>query len=122
MRDNASGPVFDRFVFTALDQQERRKRFWTSTTARSGLAGFVGVILSIVALRLLYGVVVTLLHGSEGTFALALIGGLGIAIAIKVIAYWYTTRINRRVDSPGLRALRADALTDIYASAAAMAA
>lgn len=83
-------------------------------------AFLVGIILIIVALRLLCGVIVTLLHGSEGTFALALIGGLGIAIAIKAVVYWYTTRINRRVDSPGLRALRADALTDIYASTAAM--
>lgn len=65
-------------------------------------AFLVGVILIIVALRLLYGVVIALLHGPEGTFALALIGGLGIAIAIKTVVYWYTTRINRRVDSPGL--------------------
>lgn len=83
-------------------------------------AFLVGIVLIIVALRLLYDIVGTLLHGSEGTFALALIGGLGIAIAIKVVLYWYTTRINQRVDSTGLRALRADALTDIYASAAAV--
>lgn len=83
-------------------------------------AFLVGIVLIIVALRLLYRVIVALSHGLEGTFALALIGGLGIAIAIKVVVYWYTTRINWRVDSPGLRALRADALTDIYASAAAV--
>lgn len=83
-------------------------------------AFLVGIVLIIVALRLLYGVVVTLLHGAEGAFALALIGGLGIAIVIKVVVYWYTTRINRRLDSTGLRALRADALTDIYATTAAV--
>lgn len=83
-------------------------------------AFLVGLVLIVLALRLLYGVALSVLHGPEGTFALALVGGLGIAIAIKTVAYWYTTRVNRRVDSTGLRALRADALTDIYASAAAV--
>lgn len=83
------------------------------------LAAFlVGIILVVVALRLLYGAGSAVFGEPQSVFSMVLLASLGVAIVLKSIAFGYTKRVNRRVDSPGLRALSADAVTDIYASTA----
>lgn len=78
----------------------------------------VSVILLIVAGGLLYEVTLAIIDGPEGQYSDLLLTAVGIAIVLRLVGYWYTDRINRELDAPGLRALTKDAKSDVYASLA----
>jgi cation diffusion facilitator family transporter len=79
----------------------------------------VGVTLIVLAGNLLYETVGALREGSSVVFSLALLGGLAFAVADMVAVYWYTVRVNERLNSPSLHALAVDCLNDVYTSLAA---
>jgi len=81
---------------------------------------FVGATLVVLAAKFLGDAVAALRTGPSITFSLALAAGLAFAIADMTVVYWYTQRTNRDLDSPGLRALAADCLNDVYTSMAAV--
>ncbi|MFB6110493.1 MAG: cation diffusion facilitator family transporter [Halodesulfurarchaeum sp.] len=81
---------------------------------------FVGVTLLGLAAKILWDAIQSIRLGAEIQFNLLLVLGLVVAIADMVAVYWYTDRVNERVESPGLRALASDTLNDIYTSFAAV--
>ena len=81
----------------------------------------VGATLIVLALKLFYDTVNTVVTGSTSVrFSLALVFGLGFAIAAMLFAYRYTQRVNETVNSPSLEALALDCLNDVYTSMAAV--
>ncbi|USZ67328.1 cation diffusion facilitator family transporter [Halorussus salilacus] len=82
---------------------------------------FVGGVLVLLGFKLLYDAGRSLAEGSEARYGALLVVGLGFALANRVACYWYTKRTNRDLDSPGLRALAADSLNDVYTTLAAFA-
>lgn len=81
---------------------------------------FVGGTLVLLGLLLLYDSATALLAGSEARFGGVLLVGLAFALANRFACYLYTERVNESVDSPGLRALAADARNDVYTTVAAL--
>jgi cation diffusion facilitator family transporter len=81
---------------------------------------FVGAVIIILGLNLLYESVTGLLQGSTVTFSPILIGALAFAMVDMYLVYWYTRRMNKGIDAPALRALAADCLNDLYTTVAAI--
>jgi len=81
---------------------------------------FVGSVIVLLGLNLLYESLVGLLEGSDVVFSPLLIGALLFAMADMYLLYWYTTRVNEWVDSSALAALAVDCRNDIYTSIAAL--
>ncbi|WP_276300634.1 cation diffusion facilitator family transporter [Halorussus lipolyticus] len=82
---------------------------------------FVGGVLVLLGLKLLVDSGKSLLAGPEAEYSVVLVAGLGFALLDRLGCYWYTVRVNRRVQSSSLRALAADSLNDIYTTLAAFA-
>ena len=81
---------------------------------------FVGSVIVLLGLNLLYESVTGLIEGVDVTFSPFLIGALLFAIADMYLVYRYTTRVNQLVDSTALAALAIDCRNDIYTSLAAL--
>lgn len=81
---------------------------------------FVGAVIIILGLNLLYESGTGLLRGSDVTFSPILVGALAFAMVDMYLVYWYTQRMNRDIDAPALRALAADCLNDLYTTVAAI--
>ena len=81
---------------------------------------FVGSVIVLLGLNLLYESVSGLIEGVDVTFSPFLIGALLFAIADMYLVYRYTTRVNQLVDSTALAALAIDCRNDIYTSLAAL--
>jgi len=80
---------------------------------------FVGAVIVLLGLNLLYESAMALSHGPEVRFSYLLLGALAFAIVDMYLVYAYTTRINETLDSTALSALAIDCLNDIYTSVAA---
>jgi cation diffusion facilitator family transporter len=80
---------------------------------------FVGAVVAFLGLTLLYESMVGVVGEPEVSYSPALLGALGFAVVSMYAVYRYTVRVNRRVNSPALRALARDCLNDIYTSIAA---
>lgn len=81
---------------------------------------FVGAIIVVLGLNLLYQSGIGLLEGTDVQFSILLIAALGFAMVDMYLVYWYTTKMNVEVESPALQALAADCLNDIYTTIAAL--
>ena len=81
---------------------------------------FVGGTIIVLGLYLLYESASALFTGPTVTFSPWLIGGLLFALADMSLLYWYTTRVNKRVDSSALAALAVDSFNDIFTTLAAL--
>lgn len=79
----------------------------------------VGVTLVVLAVSLLWDAIGAVRTGPSVRYSHALVAGLGFAILDMLVVYWYTVRVNARLDSPSLRALAVDSQNDIYTSVAA---
>ena len=82
---------------------------------------FVGSVIVLLGLNLLYDSLVGLFEGPSVVFSPLLVGALLFAMADMYLLYWYTTRVNETVDSSALAALAVDCRNDIYTSVAALA-
>jgi cation diffusion facilitator family transporter len=82
---------------------------------------FVGGVLVLLGLKLLYDAGHALRTGPTAEYSTILVVGLLVALVVRYACYWYTVRINRAVQSPSLRALAADSKNDIYTTLAAFA-
>ena len=80
---------------------------------------FVGGVLVILGLQLLYDAGRGLLTGPSAEYSAVLVVGLLVALVVRYACYRYTVRVNRSVGSPSLRALAADSKNDIYTTLAA---
>jgi cation diffusion facilitator family transporter len=81
---------------------------------------FVGGVIVLLGLYLLYESLLGLLAGTDVRFSPLLVGALGFAMADMYLVYWYTERANEGLNAPALRALAADCLNDLYTSVAAL--
>ncbi len=81
---------------------------------------FVGTVIILLGLNLLYESARGLIVGTAVTFSPLLIGALLFAMADMYLLYWYTTRVNETVGSSALEALAIDCRNDIYTSIAAL--
>ncbi|RQG96430.1 cation diffusion facilitator family transporter [Natrarchaeobius chitinivorans] len=81
---------------------------------------FVGAVIALLGLNLLYESAQGLVVGVEVVFSPLLFGALAFAIVDMYLVYWYTTRVNETLDSTALEALATDCLNDIYTSLAAV--
>jgi cation diffusion facilitator family transporter len=81
---------------------------------------FVGAVIVLLGLNLLYESVGGLLYGTEVRFSYLLLAALGFAIVDMYLVYRYTERVNATLDSTALSALATDCLNDIYTSVAAV--
>ena len=81
---------------------------------------FVGSVVVLLGLNLLYDSVQGLIAGPTVRFSPLLIAALGFAIVDMYLLYRYTTRINATVNSAALAALAVDCRNDIYTSVAAL--
>jgi len=82
---------------------------------------FVGGVLVLLGLKLLYDSGNALLVGPSAEYSAVLVVGLLFALVDRYACYWYTCLVNRDVESPSLRALAADSKNDIYTTLAAFA-
>ena len=80
---------------------------------------FVGAVIALLGLTLLYESMVGVVGEPEVSYSPVLLGALAFAVVSMYAVYRYTVRVNRRVNSPALRALAKDCLNDIYTSIAA---
>ncbi len=81
---------------------------------------FVGSIIVLLGLNLLYESAAGLFEEPTVIFSPLLIGALVFAMVDMYLLYWYTTRVNETVGSTALSALAIDCRNDIYTSIAAM--
>ncbi|GAA0198725.1 cation diffusion facilitator family transporter [Haladaptatus pallidirubidus] len=81
---------------------------------------FVGGMLILLGLQLLADAWQTILSTPESHYSIYLVAALGFAFADRYFCYWYTKRVNREVQSPGLSALVADSKNDLYTTGAAV--
>ena len=81
---------------------------------------FVGAVIALLGLNLLYESVRGLLYGVDVVFSPLLLAALAFAIVDMYLVYWYTTQVNAELGSTALRALATDCLNDIYTSFAAV--
>ncbi|WP_254522104.1 cation diffusion facilitator family transporter [Natrinema caseinilyticum] len=82
---------------------------------------FVGAVIALLGLNLLYRSVEGLVTGTEIEFSVLLLAALGFAIVDMYLVYRYTVGVNEHLQSPALAALARDCLNDIYTSIAAIA-
>lgn len=109
--------VWGRFVFDDPDASHPHGHDRFEPLA----ALFVGGVLVLLGLKLLYDAGRALLTGPTAEYSTILVVGLFVALVVRYACYWYTVRINREVQSPSLRALAADSKNDIYTTLAAFA-
>ncbi|WP_306055251.1 cation diffusion facilitator family transporter [Natronococcus wangiae] len=81
---------------------------------------FVGAVISLLGLNLLYSSVEGLIGGVDVRFSPLLLGALTFAIVDMYLVYRYTELVNATLGSPALEALATDCLNDIYTSFAAV--
>ena len=81
---------------------------------------FVGSVIVLLGLSLLWESVQGLLYGTGATFSYVLLGALGFAMVDMFLVYRYTDRVNADLDSTALAALAKDCLNDLYTSFAAL--
>ncbi|MFP8957451.1 cation diffusion facilitator family transporter [Natrialbaceae archaeon A-CW3] len=81
---------------------------------------FVGAIIALLGLLLLYESTQGIIRGTDVTFSPLLLGALAFAIADMYLVYRYTTAVNVDIGSTALEALAIDCLNDIYTSLAAV--
>lgn len=81
---------------------------------------FVGSVIVLLGLNLLYSSVQGLMGVPTVVFSPLLIGALLFAMADMYALYWYTTAVNETVNSSALAALAVDCRNDIYTSVAAL--
>lgn len=81
---------------------------------------FVGAVIVVLGLNLLYQSGIGLIEGSEVQFSVLLVVALAFAMVDMYLVYWYTSRMNEGLDSPALQALATDCLNDIYTTIAAL--
>ncbi len=82
---------------------------------------FVGTVILLLGLDLLYQSARSLFEGPTVVFSPLLVGALLFSMADMGLLYRYTRRVNATVDSSALEALAVDSLNDIYTSVAALA-
>jgi cation diffusion facilitator family transporter len=109
--------VWGRFVFDDPDASHPHGHDRFEPLA----ALFVGGVLVLLGLQLLYDAGHALRTGPTAEYSTILVAGLLVALVVRYACYWYTVRINREVQSPSLRALAADSKNDIYTTLAAFA-
>jgi cation diffusion facilitator family transporter len=109
--------VWGRFVYEDPDRSHPHghERFEPLS------ALFVGGVLVFLGLKLLYDSGRALVAGPTAEYSTILVVGLVFALVTRYACYLYTRYVNREVGSPGLRALAADSLNDVYTTAAAFA-
>ena len=81
---------------------------------------FVGGVLVLLGLKLLYDAGHALLAGPTADYSALLVVGLLFALVDRYGCYWYTRYVNRDLQSPSLRALAADSRNDVYTTGAAL--
>lgn len=81
---------------------------------------FVGSVIVLLGLNLLYESVQGLRLGAEATFSYLLVTALGFAMVDMYLVYRYTELVNADIDSTALTALAKDCLNDLYTSFAAL--
>ncbi len=81
---------------------------------------FVGAVIVILGLNLLYESASALLVGATVEFSYLLIGALLFAMVDMYLVYWYTMKMNAEMDATALRALAVDCLNDLYTTTAAL--
>ena len=81
---------------------------------------FVGSVVVLLGLNLLYESARGLIEGPTVVFSPLLIAALAFSIADMYLLYWYTMRVNETVGSSSLSALAVDCRNDIYTSVAAL--
>jgi len=81
---------------------------------------FVGGTLVVLAAKLLWDSTTAIVEGPRVVYSPYLPIGLAVAIAVMIVVYWYTERINRSLGSPALDALSKDARNDVLTSLAAV--
>ncbi|ELZ06334.1 cation diffusion facilitator family transporter [Natrialba chahannaoensis JCM 10990] len=81
---------------------------------------FVGAVIALLGLNLLYSSVEGLLVGVDVQFSPLLLAALAFAIVDMYLVYRYTEAINEHLQSTALEALATDCLNDIYTSFAAV--
>ncbi|WP_323677482.1 cation diffusion facilitator family transporter [Halorubellus sp. PRR65] len=82
---------------------------------------FVGGVLVLLGLKLLYDSANSLLTGTTAEYSLWLVVGLLFALADMYVCYWYTQHVNQELQLPSLSALATDSLNDLYTTGAALA-
>src|SRR6056297_2093683 len=81
---------------------------------------FVGGVLVLLGLKLLYDSGHSLLTGVTAEYSIWLVVGLLFALGDMYACYWYTKYVNRDLQLPSLSALAADSLNDLYTTGAAL--
>jgi cation diffusion facilitator family transporter len=81
---------------------------------------FVGAVIVVLGLNLLYESSRGILYGTDIEFSYLLLGALGFAMVDMYLVYWYTERANEGLGSTALAALAADCLNDLYTTVAAI--
>ncbi|WP_394740602.1 cation diffusion facilitator family transporter [Natronococcus roseus] len=81
---------------------------------------FVGAVIALLGLNLLYESAQGVVHGVDVVFHPLLLGALAFAIVDMYLVYRYTEYINEAIGSTALEALATDCLNDIYTSFAAV--
>ena len=81
---------------------------------------FVGAVIVILGLNLLYESTRGILYGTDVEFSFLLVGALVFAMADMYLVYWYTMRTNEGLGSTALSALATDCLNDLYTTVAAI--
>jgi cation diffusion facilitator family transporter len=81
---------------------------------------FVGAVIVLLGLNLLYESAHGLIGGVSVTFSPFMVAALVFAMADMYLVYWYTERMNVGLDSTALDALAVDCLNDLYTSVAAL--
>jgi len=81
---------------------------------------FVGAVIVVLGLNLLFESTTGLIEGPEVRFSYLLIAALVFSMVDMYLVYWYTERANEGVGSTALAALATDCLNDLYTTVAAI--
>lgn len=81
---------------------------------------FVGGVLVLLGLKLLYDAGHSVLTGATAEYSIWLVIGLLFALGDMYLCYWYTQYKNQELQLPSLRALAADCFNDLYTTGAAL--
>ena len=81
---------------------------------------FVGAVIVLLGLNLLYESGRGVVFGTDVTFSLFLLAALAFAMVDMYLVYWYTQRANEGLGSTALSALATDCLNDLYTTVAAV--
>ncbi len=81
---------------------------------------FVGAVIVLLGLNLLYESALGLAFGTDAVFSPLLLAALAFAMVDMYLVYRYTTWVNESIGSTALHALATDCLNDLYTSIAAV--